>query len=128
MSTIGHPLSDLSCLLEPYTITTRTSVPRRNSREAFRPSTLLPGLPTRAECISWYADVAGWDPKAEIPWGTAFAMFRNSIIFQGIAARYAQRQASSVQAFQVGQEMAPSAEICRGLVEEARGFVGRARL
>jgi hypothetical protein len=51
-------------------------------------------------------------------------MFRNSIIFQGIAARYANRQASSPQAFQVGQEMGPCAEICRGLVEEARGFVG----
>jgi aminoglycoside phosphotransferase (APT) family kinase protein len=127
MSTIGHPLSDLSCLLEPYTITDRTTVPRRNSREEFRSSNLLAGLPTRSQCIDWYTEVAGWNPHADIPWGTAFAMFRNTIIFQGIAARYATRQASSPQAFEVGQETVPSAEICRGLVEEARGFVGSSK-
>lgn len=55
-------------------------------------------------------------------------MFRNCIIFQGIAARYAARQASSAQAKQVGEEMVPMAEICLGLVEEARGIVGSARL
>lgn len=127
MSTIGHPLSDVSCLLEPYTITARTTEPRRNSREEFRPSKLLAGLPTRQECIDWYTEVSGTDMRSDIPWGTAFAMFRNAIIFQGIAARYATRQASSPQAFQVGQEMAPCAEIARGLVEEARGFVGPKR-
>lgn len=127
MSTVGHPLSDLCCLLEPYTITNRTSVPRRNSREQFRSSTLLPGLPTRAENIELYSQVSGYHAKNDIPWGTAFAMFRNAIIFQGIAARYAQRQASSAQAYEVGQEMAPSAEIARGLVEEAKGLVGDVR-
>jgi len=124
MATVGHPLSDLSCFIEPYTITDRTVVQRRNSREEFRSSKLLAGLPTRAEVLGWYAEIAGWDPRPEIPWGTAFAMFRNCIIFQGIAARYATRQASSEQAFQVGQEVTPCAEIARGLVEEARGFVG----
>jgi aminoglycoside phosphotransferase (APT) family kinase protein len=127
MSTVGHPLSDLCCLLEPYTITNRTSVQRRNSREEFRTSTLLPGLPTREENIELYAQVSGYQAKNDIPWGTAFAMFRNAIIFQGIAARYAQRQASSAQAYTVGQEMAPSAEIARGLVEEAKGYVGDVR-
>ncbi|KAF2430460.1 aminoglycoside phosphotransferas-like protein [Tothia fuscella] len=124
MSTIGHPLSDLACLLEPYTITARTTEQRRNSREEFRPSNLLPGLPTRDQCIDWYTEVSGYDLRSEIPWGSAFAMFRNCIIFQGIAARFATRQASSTEAFKVGQEMEPCAEIARGLVEEARGFVG----
>jgi aminoglycoside phosphotransferase (APT) family kinase protein len=128
MSTIGHPLSDLCCLLEPFTITARTKEPRRNAHPAFKPPRLLEGLPTREECISWYAAGAGWNPKPDIPWGTSFAMFRNCIIFQGIAARYAVRQASSLQAKQVGQEMAPMAEICRGLVEEAQGLVGRAMM
>jgi aminoglycoside phosphotransferase (APT) family kinase protein len=128
MSTIGHPLSDLCCLLEPYTITARTKEPRRNAHPAFKPPKLLNGLPTREECIAWYAEAAGWDPNPEIPWGTSFAMFRNCIIFQGIAARYAVRQASSLQAKEVGQEMIPMAEICRGLVEEAQGLVGQAML
>jgi len=128
MSTIGHPLSDLCCLLEPFTISARTKEPRRNSNPAFRPPRLLQGLPTREECIDWYAGSAGWDPKKNIPWGTAFAMFRNCVIYQGIAARYATRQASSTQAKEVGQEMFPAAEICRGLVEEANGLVGDASL
>ncbi|KAF2404499.1 APH-domain-containing protein [Trichodelitschia bisporula] len=124
MSTIGHPLSDLCCLLEPYTITARTREQRRNSRIEFTPSKLLAGLPTRAECIDLYASLAGWDPRPDIPWGTAFAMYRNVIIFQGIAARYASRQASSPIAYQVGQERDPVAAITLGLIEEAKSQVG----
>lgn len=127
MATIGHPLSDLSNLLEPYTLTPRTLTPRRNSNEAFHPSNLLAGLPTRETCIGLYAKTSGYSSVAtDIPWGTAFAMFRNSIIFQGIAARYAVRQASSAQAKKVGEEMGPMAEVCVGLIEEARGLVGQA--
>jgi hypothetical protein len=44
-------------------------------------------------------------------------MFRDSIIFQGIAARYAVRQASSPQAFEVGQEMKPYAEACLQMIK-----------
>jgi aminoglycoside phosphotransferase (APT) family kinase protein len=128
MSTIGHPLSDLSCLMEPYTITARTIEPRRNSNPAFKPPRLLEGLPSREELIQWYGQAAGWNPVPDIPWGTAFAMFRNSIIFQGIAARYAARQASSAEARTFGEERIPVAEICRGMVEEAKGLVGRPRL
>ena len=133
MSTIGHPLSDLSNLTVPWTISS-FSTDRRNAHPAFAPpsfsssplsslsatNNVFPGLPTRAQCITWYRDVAGWDPTPEVPWGAAFAMFRDSIIFQGIAARYAKRQASSAQAKQVGDEMKPAAEICWRLIEEAR--------
>lgn len=127
MATIGHPLSDLSNLLEPYTLTPRTLTPRRNSNKSFHPSNLLAGLPTREACIELYANTLGYtNVTQDIPWGTAFAMFRNSIIFQGIAARYAVRQASSAQAKKVGEEMGPMAEVCIGLIEEARGFVGQA--
>jgi len=128
MSTIGHPLSDVSNLIVPYTITARTPTPRRNSREAFRPAARLAGLPTRAECIALYGRVSGYDLSADVPWGTAFAMFRDCIIFQGIGARYAVRQASSPKAKQVGEEMFPCAEIARGLVEEAKGITGAAKV
>ena len=87
MSTIGHPLSDLSNLLVPYTITP-FSLDRRNAHPAFLPSPAspnpAPGLPSRADCIKWYAEVANWDPEPELPWSTAFAMWRDSIIFQEI--------------------------------------------
>lgn len=119
MSTIGHPLSDLSNLVVPWTITA-FSTERRNSCPAFAPSASTPGLPSREQVVQWYAEVAGWDPGAELAWGTAFAMFRDSIVFQGIAGRYAVRQASSLEAKKVGEEMGPCSEICWGLVNRAR--------
>ena len=119
MSTIGHPLSDLSNLIVPWTITA-FSISRRNSHPAFAPGASTPGLPTRDQIIAWYAETAGWDPSPELAWGTAFAMFRDSIIFQGIASRYAVRQASSEEARQVGEEMVPAAEICQELVKRAK--------
>lgn len=128
MSTIGHPLSDLSNLIVPWTITA-FSLERRNSHPAFAPSAHTPGLPSRDQAIAWYTEVAGWDPSSELAWGTAFAMFRDSIIFQGIASRYAVRQASSVEAMKVGMEMIPAAEICWELVRRARDDgKGRANL
>ncbi|KAH7066141.1 kinase-like domain-containing protein [Paraphoma chrysanthemicola] len=119
MSTIGHPLSDVSNLIVPYTITS-FSTQRRNSHPAFAPEANTPGLPSRDEAIAWYAEVASWHPAPELAWGTAFAMFRDSIIFQGIASRYAVRQASSEEAKKVGEEMGPAADICWELVRRAR--------
>lgn len=136
MSTIGHPLSDLSNLIVPWTISA-FSLERRNSHPAFAPAPsssssatqLAPGLPTREECIQWYKEVAGWDPAPELGWSTAFAMWRDSIIFQGIASRYAVRQASSLEAKKVGMEMRPAAEICWELIRRVReGGESKARL
>jgi aminoglycoside phosphotransferase (APT) family kinase protein len=119
MSTIGHPLSDLSNLIVPWTITA-FSTERRNSHKAFAANAKTPGLPSREQCVTWYKEVAGWDPAPELSWSTAFAMWRDSIIFQGIASRYAVRQASSEQARLVGEEMVPAAEICWELVQRAK--------
>ncbi|KAH7121045.1 kinase-like domain-containing protein [Dendryphion nanum] len=119
MSTIGHPLSDLANLFVPWTIT-EFSTERRNSHIAFAPRATTPGLPSRDQCIAWYKEVAGWDPSKELKWSVAFAMWRDSIIFQGIASRYAVRQASSEEAKKVGQEMVPAAEICWELVKRAK--------
>jgi hypothetical protein len=47
-------------------------------------------------------------------------MWRDSIIFQGIASRYAVRQASSSEAKKVGEEMGPAAEICWELVRRVK--------
>lgn len=119
MSTIGHPLSDLANLVVPWTITA-FSTERRNSQKEFHPDAHTPGLPTRAQCITWYKENAGWDPAPEMAWSTAFAMWRDSIIFQGIASRYAVRQASSEEAKKVGEEMIPAADICWQLVQRAK--------
>lgn len=119
MSTIGHPLSDLSNLIVPWTITD-FSTERRNSSVHFAPGADTPGLPSRDQVVSWYAEVADWNPASELPWSTAFAMFRDSIIFQGIASRYAVRQASSLEAKRVGEEMGPASEICWELIRRAK--------
>jgi hypothetical protein len=48
-------------------------------------------------------------------------MWRDSVIFQGIASRYAVQQASSEEAKKAGEEMEPVAEICSGLVKTENG-------
>ncbi|KAL9121128.1 MAG: hypothetical protein Q9187_002310 [Circinaria calcarea] len=122
MSTIGHPLSDLSNLLTPFTFSLSLSGPSLTSQihnrinPAFS-SANTPGLPSRSQCIAWYAETAGWDPSAESLWGDAFGVFKNSVIMQGIAARYALRQASSAKAREYGEQMRPFGEFAAGLVK-----------
>ncbi|KAI4263432.1 MAG: hypothetical protein L6R42_001426 [Xanthoria sp. 1 TBL-2021] len=120
MSTIGHPLSDLSNLLSPFTFALQPPTQALYSRinNAFFPSAATPGLPSRSQCIEWYAEVAGWDPSSETGWGDAFGVFRNSVIMQGIAARYALRQASSARAKEYAVQMKPFGEFAWGLVAE----------
>ncbi|KAF2397380.1 APH-domain-containing protein [Trichodelitschia bisporula] len=116
MATIGHPLSDLSNLLSPYT----TAAVRASAgpaaegtriNPAFSPDANYPGLPSKAECVAWYRETAGWDPAPEMTWGDAFGVFRGCIIMQGIAARYAMRVASSARAQEYAVQMGPFAEV-----------------
>lgn len=58
----------------------------------------VPGLPTHDQLIKWYGEVAGWDASPDLKWGVAFGFFRATCIYQGIAARWAVRQASSEKA------------------------------
>lgn len=124
MATVGHPLADLTNLTQPWTITNNTpSWPRIHAEEAFLNSrrSECPGLPTREECIKWYEEEVGFEITAkDLAWATSFALFRDSIIFQGIAARHALRQASSEKAMQYGREMKPYAEIAWKMVNEAK--------
>ena len=128
MSTIGHPLADLSNLLTPYT-TSRNELARTlmssssaagASKPAFIPGA-TPGLPTHDQCVQWYAEEAGWGfSDAESAWGDAFNVFKGSIIMQGIAARYAVRQASSERASEYGRAMPLFGEVAWSLVKEAK--------
>ena len=87
---------------------------------AFAASASTPGLPTRSQCISWYAEVAGWSPCVESQWGDSFNVFRNSVIMQGIAARYALRQASSEKAREYAAQMGPFGEFAWDLVQQSK--------
>ncbi|KAH8700642.1 phosphotransferase enzyme family domain protein [Talaromyces proteolyticus] len=104
MATIGHPLSDISNLTSPWHMDST-----EYQAETFQPGR-TPGLPSREQSLQWYAEAAGWDPRPDIRWGDAFFFFRSSVIMQGIAARYALRQASSARARDYSLKMKPFAE------------------
>ncbi len=133
MSTLGHPLSDLSNLLSPFTFGIQPPTGELESRinPAFAPSASTPGLPSRSRCIDWYAEEARWRPHQESRWGDCFGVFRNSVIMQGIAARWALRQASSEKAKEYATQMSPFGEFAWRLLQDLKGGqpgVGRARL
>lgn len=133
MSTIGHPLSDLSNLLTPYRLAVNppSSAMTVRTNPTFSLSAQTAGLPSHSQCVKWYTEIAGWDPTSELDWGDIFASFRNGVIMQGIAARYARRQASSAQAKEIGGLMGPYGEFSWGLMERwkrERVRRGKARL
>jgi aminoglycoside phosphotransferase (APT) family kinase protein len=128
MATVGHPLSDIANLLSPWTT---ASIPEAKS--AGRVNTAFldppPGLPTKQQCIEWYRAKAGWDPEPEMTWADAFGIYRATIIMQGIAARYALRQASSAKAQEYGVQMKPFAEVAWKLVQAyERQHKGKSKL
>lgn len=83
---------------------------------AFLESAPTSGLPAYSQCISWYNEVAGWDPRPESRWGDSFGVFRNGVIMQGIAARYALRQATSEKAEEYGGKRGAYGDFAWGLV------------
>lgn len=131
MSTLGHPLSDLSNLLSPFIFALNPSPAlSTHTNRAFSPFALTPGLPSRSKCLAWYTEVAGWDPKPESRWGDSFVVFRNGVVMQGIAARYALRQASSEKAKEHGRTMGPYGDFAWSLVAmlKERGARAEAKL
>jgi aminoglycoside phosphotransferase (APT) family kinase protein len=120
MSTIGHPLSDLVNLITPFL----SAMEGLNSHDGFKLGA-TPGLPTQIQVIEWYTEVAGWDPALDLPWGAAFGFFRGSVIMQGIAARYALRQASSAKAKDYADMMGPFAEFAWTLVKKAKNAAAK---
>jgi aminoglycoside phosphotransferase (APT) family kinase protein len=121
MATIGHPLSDLINLINPYYLRDQ---PRQQSfydLSKFKDGA-TPGLPTSTQLIEWYTEVVGWDPTPELTWGLAFHYFRAAGIYQGIAARYAVRQASSAKAKENAQLRHPMSELAWKHLQRARAL------
>lgn len=118
MATIGHPLSDVVNLTGPFAHAAAMEHQTGDAKAmaAYRGSDAFlkgrtPGLPTREQVLEWYHAVVPWkqNPK-ELTWGDAFGQYRGAIICQGIAARYAVRQASSEKARDYGVMMGPYGE------------------
>ncbi|KAJ6446182.1 acyl-CoA dehydrogenase family member 11 [Purpureocillium lavendulum] len=119
MSTVGHPLSDVCNLLTQY-FTARHEGAAPETAAGFLPGR-TPGLPTVDQILGWYSGISGYDPTGEIKWGMAFNVFKLSGVCQGIAARYARRQASSAKAKQYTVTWRPLAEFAWQLAQEAKG-------
>ena len=122
MATVGHPLSDFCNLTSPYIMDGGDS-----QLSQFKPGA-VPGLPGRAECIRWYAETSGYETSSDVAWGDAFFAFRGSVIMQGIAARFAARQASSARAGEYAKRAKPFAEGAWEMVRAVKDGFGKGRL
>ncbi|OCT49680.1 Phosphotransferase enzyme family domain protein [Cladophialophora carrionii] len=132
ISTVGHPLSDLSNLVLPWTVTQTSKEIKQHSHPAFSLGGGPPGLPTKGQCLEWYREVVGWDPAAEVVWADAFMIFRTSVMLQGIAARHAVRQATGEDSLILGRERFPYARaalrMVRCLKAQRESMTGNTRL
>lgn len=122
MSTVGHPLSDVcNFMTNFYSAKYEGAAPYDAS--GFLPGA-TPGMPQPDQILSWYRETAGWDPTPDVPWGMAFNIWRLAGVCQGIAARYAARQASSEKAKHHAITRGPMADFAWQLATEARGREG----
>ncbi|KAM0753919.1 APH-domain-containing protein [Meredithblackwellia eburnea MCA 4105] len=119
LSTLGHPLSDLANVLQPFYIPTDNL--SQSHLVALRgiPPSQLP-IPDAETLIKTYCEATGrqyplphWDACV------SFAFFRLSVIMQGIAARIARRQASSANAKAVGPLFIPLAGLAHDAIKNA---------
>ncbi|KAJ4271710.1 hypothetical protein NW762_000415 [Fusarium torreyae] len=117
MSTVGHPLSDIcNFLMNFYMAKSPGAGPYDASN--FLPDK-TPGLPQPEQILEWYAAESGYDARPEVPWGIAFSIWKLAGVCQGIAARYALRQASSAKARQHAVTRGSLAEFAWKLAKEA---------
>ncbi|KAI9320542.1 kinase-like domain-containing protein [Dichotomocladium elegans] len=112
LSTIGHPLSDLSNLLQPFYI------PPTKGVLGLKGVADLP-IPNADELMKVYCDKVGRPyPIDRWQFAVAFSFFRVSVILQGIAARVARKQASSAQAKLYAVRFKPLAHIALEIVDQ----------
>jgi aminoglycoside phosphotransferase (APT) family kinase protein len=101
LCTLGSPLADLANLTQPWAIDVRSDP----LLESFRLFNGFKGaskdVPIPLESLEReYCRLTAQDyPIAEITFARSWMLFRLAVISQGIAARYARRQASSESAF-----------------------------
>jgi aminoglycoside phosphotransferase (APT) family kinase protein len=115
LSTIGHPLSDLSNLLQPFYI------PANNQFDmlGFKDSQEALPVPEANELIQVYCQHMGQPyPIDRWMFAVAFSFFRLAVILQGIAARVARKQASSAQAKTYATRFIPVATMGLDIVDQ----------
>ncbi|KAJ5809241.1 APH-domain-containing protein [Penicillium pulvis] len=129
-STIGHPLSDLANLLQPWTVSEMSSAAAEVLSLPSRSPASVVGLPSISDCLTWYSKVAGWNPEAEMRWADAFALFRMSVLRQGISARVAAQHNSTTADVEAGRGISVCAALTLRIISKMRDIHvhSRARL
>jgi aminoglycoside phosphotransferase (APT) family kinase protein len=104
LSTIGHPLGDLT-----YHLSARHS---RDSGFATLSDDELRsmGIPTEDEYVARYCELSGRDGISDLDFYLAFHLFRSASIMQGIAARVKEGTAAGEGAIEIGMRARPLAE------------------
>ncbi|PHZ07586.1 APH-domain-containing protein [Rhizopus microsporus ATCC 52813] len=116
LSTIGHPLSDLSNLLQPYYVPEESAIGLRGFKNAKEPLP-VPGVDELIQVYCSYTHqsypLQGWN------FAVAFSFFRLAVILQGVAARVARKQASSAEAKLHATRFRPVAQLVLDIVDQS---------
>ncbi|CAE6496366.1 unnamed protein product [Rhizoctonia solani] len=128
LCTLGSPLADLANLLMPYHVDP-AEVPPPNAISGFKGQP-LDAVPCPLEELErTFCDGFGIPyPINEMVFANSWMMFRLSIISQGVAARYVQRQASSENAKAQGDRFPMLGHMAKRLTLEGSSTVPKAKL
>ena len=106
LSTLGHPLADISYFCMALRLPRNPVLP---GLAGFDRGAL--GVPSEAELLDGYSARTGLDPRPHWPFLLAFQFFRLAAIAQGVARRATQGNASGAQATQAGAMTQTIAEL-----------------
>lgn len=105
LSTLGHPLADLSYQCMAWRI------PPALWRGIAGLDLAALGIPSEAEYVAMYAKATGRDPAEHWEFYLAYNLFRMAAILHGIAQRAADGNAAADDAVETGRKAGPLAEL-----------------
>ncbi|KAG9081605.1 hypothetical protein FS749_007544 [Ceratobasidium sp. UAMH 11750] len=118
LCTLGSPLADLANLLMPFHVTSK-EIPPPDAITGFKDLTASEVPCSLEELERAFCEGFGVPyPIPEMVYANSWMFFRLSIILQGIAARYARRQASSANAKAQGARFPMIGRMAKELTKE----------
>lgn len=105
LSTLGHPLADLSYNLMTYYL------PSRRSQTLLANDPAVSGIPACDDQLEAYCRLSGRNAMQHWNFYLAFSMFRSAAIGQGVYKRGLDGNASSATALELGREVESTADI-----------------
>ncbi|KAF8585972.1 APH-domain-containing protein [Ramaria rubella] len=125
LCTLGSPLADLANLTQPWAVDEKLRL--TGSMRGFKHATDVP-IPVEELEKEYCLLMKQPYPIREMVFARSWMLFRLSIISQGIAARYARRQASSEKASLSGSAFLHIATMARNILEEEGVYGEKAKL